>query len=422
MVGSVRNLNVHEYMGQEIMTKYGIPVPSNAVATTPEEAVAAFESADVCGGAGKDIVVKSQILAGGRGLGTFTNGFKGGVHIASSKEQVRDYASKMIGQTLVTKQSGPDGKPVEKVLLSERLYLRRECYFSIMLDRASMGPILIGSAEGGTSIEDLAAESPEKIIKIPVDYLNGLTTAQAEEMATGLGFSGDQHAQCTDIVSKLYKMFVETDSTMLEINPFAETHDGKLMVCDAKINFDDNAEFRQKDIFSLRDTAQEDPREVDAAQYDLNYIGLDGSIGCMVNGAGLAMATMDIITLHGGKPANFLDVGGGATAGQVQKAFEILNADPKVKTIMVNIFGGIMRCDVIAEGIIGAAKELGMKKPIVVRLQGTNVDEARDMIANCGVKMLTANILDDAATKAVKIADIVTQAEEAKLGVSFELL
>ena len=217
-------------------------------------------------------------------------------------------------------------------------------------------------------------------------------------------------------------MFVETDSTMLEINPFAETHDGKLMVCDAKINFDDNAEFRQKDIFALRDTAQEDPREVDAAQYDLNYIGLDGSIGCMVNGAGLAMATMDIITLHGGKPANFLDVGGGATAGQVQKAFEILNADAKVKTIMVNIFGGIMRCDVIAEGIIGAAKELNMKKPIVVRLQGTNVDEAREMIANCGVKMLTANILDDAATKAVKIADIVTQAEEAKLGVSFELL
>lgn len=367
------------------------------------------------------MVIKSQILAGGRGLGTFTNGFKGGVHIATSADQVKEIAGNMLGQTLVTKQSGPEGKPVNLVLLCERLYLRRECYFSIMLDRASKGPILIGSAEGGTSIEELAVESPEKIVKIPVNIMEGLTTEQAAEMATGLGFSGDQHNQCTDIVSKLYKMFAETDATLLEVNPFAETHDGRLMVCDAKLNFDDNAEFRQKEIFARRDKSQEDPREVDAAQYDLNYIGLDGSIGCMVNGAGLAMATMDIITLHGGKPANFLDVGGGATAGQVQKAFEILNADPKVKTILVNIFGGIMRCDVIAEGIIGAVKELGMEKPIVVRLQGTNVDQAREMIETCGVKMLTAHILDDAATKAVKIADIVDQAKAGDLKVSFEI-
>jgi succinyl-CoA synthetase beta subunit len=304
----------------------------------------------------------------------------------------------------------------------ERLYMRREMYLSILLDRASAGPVVVASPKGGTSIEDVAESDPSAIMKMPIDMESGPTAEQAAEIATFLGMSsGKAHDECCELLSNLYRMFKSTDATLIEVNPLAETPEGHVFVCDAKINFDDNAEFRQSDIFAHRDPTQEDAREVEAAKYDLNYIGLDGTIGCMVNGAGLAMATMDIIKLHGGEPANFLDVGGGATEAQVQKAFEILNSDPGVKAILVNIFGGIMRCDVIAQGIINAAAEINLKKPIVLRLQGTNVEEARALIDASGYRMIMADDLDVAARKAVKVADIVQQAEDLSLDVKFEL-
>lgn len=327
----------------------------------------------------------------------------------------------MLGQTLVTKQTGEKGIQVDKVFLMERLYMRREMYFSILMDRESQGPVMVASPAGGTSIEDVAAATPELIFKENIDIMTGPTEEQLTGLATKMGVADSSVPQAADLLHNLYKMFIDVDATLVEINPLAETPDGKVYACDAKINFDDNAEFRQPEIFAMRDKSQEDPREVEASAFDLNYIGLDGNIGCLVNGAGLAMATMDIIKLFGGEPANFLDVGGGATEEQVKKAFEILNSDTQVKSILVNIFGGIMRCDIIAAGIIAAAKELGMKKPIVIRLQGTNVEKARQLIENSGFRMIVANDLDDAAQKACKIADIVTQAEEVSVNVSFEL-
>lgn len=341
--------------------------------------------------------------------------------MCTKPEDAKNFATKMLGETLVTKQTGERGIKVAKVFLMERVYMRREMYFSIFFDRESNGPVMLASPAGGTSIEDVAHATPELIFKEPVDIMTGPTNEQLTRLATNMGLSGASLPRGVELLGNLYKMFVGVDATMVEINPLAETPDGKVFACDAKIGFDDNAAFRQKDIFAKRDKTQEDPREVEASAYDLNYIGLDGNIGCLVNGAGLAMATMDIISLFGGSPANFLDVGGGATEGQVKKAFEILNADPQVKSILVNIFGGIMRCDVIAAGIIAAAKDLGMKKPIVIRLQGTNVEKARALIENSGFRMIVANDLDDAAQKAVKIADIVTQAEEVHVNVSFEL-
>jgi len=299
--------------------------------------------------------------------------------------------------------------------------MRREMYFSILMDRASQGPVMVASPAGGTSIEDVAHATPELIFKENIDITTGPTKEQLTSLATNMGIQGVALPRAIELLGNLYKMFIGVDATLVEINPLAETPEGNVYACDAKINFDDNAFFRQKEIFSKRDKTQEDPREVEASAYDLNYIGLDGNIGCLVNGAGLAMATMDIIQLFGGSPANFLDVGGGATESQVKKAFEILNGDSQVKSILVNIFGGIMRCDVIAAGIIAAAKELGMKKPIVIRLQGTNVEKARQLIENSGFRMIVANDLDDAAQKAVKIADIVSQAEEVHVNVSFEL-
>ena len=325
----------------------------------------------------------------------------------------------MLGQELVTKQA-KDGILCQKVYLMERVYMRREMYLSLMMDRASGGPLLVGSPQGGTSIEDVAKANPSAILTVPIDITQGITSDQCETMATHLGLDGTSRSKAIDLMKHLYEMFISCDCTQLEVNPVAETPQGEVVVCDAKVNFDDNAEFRQSSIYSRRDYSQEDPREVEASKYDLNYIGLDGNIGCMVNGAGLAMSTMDIIQLKGGSPANFLDVGGGANEQQVQKAFEILNADPNVKAILVNIFGGIMRCDVIAVGIINAAKEIGMKKPLVIRLQGTNVEQAKSLIEGCGFRMILADDLEDAAAKAVGVAEIAKQAEALQLGVKFE--
>eukprot|EP00545_Synedropsis_sp_CCMP1620_P009617 CAMPEP_0119015782 /NCGR_PEP_ID=MMETSP1176-20130426/11608_1 /TAXON_ID=265551 /ORGANISM="Synedropsis recta cf, Strain CCMP1620" /LENGTH=380 /DNA_ID=CAMNT_0006969103 /DNA_START=221 /DNA_END=1363 /DNA_ORIENTATION=+ len=376
------------------MKECGVNVPFGIAAHTVADAVkAAQEIGD------DEVVIKSQILAGGRGLGTFTNGMQGGVHIIKTSE-VEEYASKMLGGTLVTKQSGPEGKPVNTVLLAKKMQLNKEFYFAIMMDRASQGPLIIACSEGGTSIEDLAESSPEKIIQVPVDPITGLTDADVEKVVKGLTVSGDPKA-AGDQIRALYNLFMEKDCTMVEVNPLAEDADGNLLAADAKIGFDDNAAFRQKDVFEQRDSTQEDPREVAASEWDLNYIGLDGSIGCMVNGAGLAMATMDIISLHGGSPANFLDVGGSATTPQIKAAFEIVTADPKVKAVLVNIFGGIMKCDIIAEGIIEASRELDLKIPVIVRLEGTNVELGKKLLNESGLKLISASDLDDAAKKAV---------------------
>lgn len=392
----LRFLNVHEYQGGQLMSKFGITVPPGVAAKTLDEVNKAIpQMADEAG----EVVVKSQILAGGRGLGKFMNGLQGGVHIANSAKAA-ELAKQMLGQLLVTKQTGPAGKPVNTLFIAKKMKLKREMYFAILLDRKSAGPMMIGCSEGGTSIEDLAEKYPEKIIKIPVDINEGITDAQALKMVTGLQVTGDLKAAALQI-KRLYEMFVKCDCTMVEVNPLAENLSGELIAADAKIGFDDNAGFRQKEIFAMRDESQEDPREVAAHAFDLNYIGLDGNIGCMVNGAGLAMATMDIIKLNGGAPANFLDVGGNASEQQVVAAFKILTSDKQVKAILVNIFGGIMKCDVIASGIVKAAKEVGVQVPLIVRLEGTNVMEGKQIIKDSGLKIVTADDLDDAAKKAV---------------------
>jgi len=398
-VGAVRHLNLHEYQSAKIMSDSGVNVPFGIPAHTVEEAVAA--AAEI---GDEEVVIKSQILAGGRGLGKFADkdgaeGLQGGVHIIKTSD-VGEYAGRMLGGTLVTKQSGPEGKPVNTVLLAKKMSLAREFYFAIMMDRASGGPLIIACSEGGTSIEDLAESSPEKIIKVPVNPVEGLTDEKAMQVVEGLTASGDKEAAAAQIRA-LYDLFVDHDCTMVEVNPLAEDYDGNLIAADAKIGFDDNAAFRQKAVFEQRDLTQEDPREVAAGKWDLNYIGLDGNIGCMVNGAGLAMSTMDIISLNGGSPANFLDVGGSATTEQVKAAFEIITSDPAVKAILVNIFGGIMKCDIIAQGIIEASRELDLKVPVVVRLEGTNVEMGKKLLEESGLSLITADDLDDAATKAV---------------------
>lgn len=341
--------------------------------------------------------------------------------MVTKEGQASEYAKSMLGEELVTKQA-PNGIICNKVFLMERMYMRREMYLSILMDRGSQGPLMVGSPFGGTSIEDVAASNPDAIFTESIDITKGLQTEQCERMANNLGLEpgSASHTNAIELMKNLYSMFIGCDCTQVEVNPLAETPEGDVVVCDAKVNFDDNAQYRQSTIFEKRDTTQEDSREVEAAKYDLNYIGLDGNIGCMVNGAGLAMSTMDIIQLKGGSPANFLDVGGGANEEQVQKAFEILNADPKVQAILVNIFGGIMRCDVIAVGIINAAKEIGMKKPLVIRLQGTNVDAAKELIEGCGFRMILATDLDDAAEKAVGVAEIAKRAEQLQLGIKFD--
>ncbi|KAM1688057.1 hypothetical protein ACFX15_034997 [Malus domestica] len=394
----LRRLNIHEYQGAELMSKYGVNVPKGVAAGSVDEVKKAIQDAFP---KESELVVKSQVLAGGRGLGTFKNGLKGGVHIVPTN-QVEDIAGKMLGQILVTKQTGPQGKIVSKVYLCQKLSLVNEMYFSIILDRKSAGPLIIACAKGGTSIEDLAEKFPDQIIKVPIDVFTGITDEDAAKVVDGLAPKGADRNSSIDQVKKLYKLFSETDCTLLEINPLAETADNQLVAADAKLNFDDNAAYRQKEIFALRDPSQEDPREVAAAKADLNYIGLDGEIGCMVNGAGLAMATMDIIKLHGGTPANFLDVGGNASENQVVEAFKILTSDEKVKAILVNIFGGIMKCDVIASGIVNAAKLVKLEVPVIVRLEGTNVDQGKRILKESGMALITAEDLDDAADKAVK--------------------
>lgn len=380
------------------MGKYGVNVPKGVAVSSLDEVKKAIQ--DVFPGE-SELVVKSQVLAGGRGLGKFKNGFQGGVHIVKA-DKVEETAGKMLGQILVTKQTGSQGKIVSKVYLCEKLSLVNEMYFAIMLDRTSAGPLIIACKKGGTSIEDLAEKFPDLIIKVPIDVFKGITDEDAAKVVDGLAPKVADRNNSIEQVKKLYKLFCECDCTLLEINPIAETSDKQLVAADAKLNFDDNAAFRQKEIFALRDPTQEDPREVAAAMADLNYIGLDGEIGCMVNGAGLAMATMDIVKLHGGTPANFLDVGGNASEGQVVEAFKILTSDDKVKAILVNIFGGIMKCDVIASGIVNAAKQVALKVPVVVRLEGTNVDQGKRILKESGMALITAEDLDDAAKKAVK--------------------
>lgn len=392
-----RALNVHEYQGAQLMAKFGVNVPVGIAASTPA-AVAAAASELAPRSADNEVVVKSQVLAGGRGLGTFTSGLKGGVHIVKG-DAAQALSEKMLGQTLVTKQTGAAGKPVDTLLIAEKVSLTNEMYFAILLDRASAGPMIIACSEGGTSIEDLAEKYPDRIIKVPVSAQEGITDAQAQQVVDGLQVTTDK-AAAKEQIKALYNMFASCDCTLLEVNPLAETADGRLMAADAKLNFDDNAEYRQKEIFAMRDTSQEDPREVAASEYDLNYIGLDGNIGCMVNGAGLAMATMDIIKMYGGTPANFLDVGGSASEGQIVQAFKILQGDPAVKAIMVNIFGGIMKCDVIAQGIVNGAKEVGLEVPLVVRLEGTNVEAGKQILAGSGLNIIPAADLDDAAQRA----------------------
>ena len=402
----------------EIFRKNGVPVPNTGMAESVADVKTLYK--DLIG-EGNDCVIKAMVLAGGRGLGTFTNGFKGGVHLCTEPGQVEEYAGKMLGSSLVTKQTTAAGMPCSKVMLAERITMVREMYISIMLDRGAGGALFIASPAGGTSIEDVAEATPELIFKVPVDIMTGVTDEQCDYLATSLGFAAGSagHAECKKTMENLYGLFKAQDCTMVEVNPLAETSDGRVLVCDGKINFDDNAEFRQKAVHELRDRSQEDAREVEAAKYDLNYIGLSGSIGCMVNGAGLAMATMDIIKLKGGDPANFLDVGGGATEEQVMKAFELLDADPNVKCIMVNIFGGIMRCDVIAMGIISAVQNIGLKKPVILRMKGTNVEEAKRLVEASGLKLIIDDDLDQAALKSVKVASIITEAEEAGLEVNF---
>ncbi|KAI9599350.1 ATP-grasp domain-containing protein [Syncephalis fuscata] len=395
-----RFLSIHEYLSVRQLEKYGINVPKGQVASTPEET---FKVANELGK--KDLVIKAQVLAGGRGKGTFESGLQGGVKLISSAKEAEQYAEKMLGYKLVTKQTGAAGKVCNKVFVVERKFVDKEYYFAILMDRKSQGPAIVASSEGGVDIEGVARDNPEAIVTLPIDIRKGLQLDQAKALAAKIGFASENQAAAADTFMKLYKLFIEKDATLVEINPLAESLKNSEVVCmDAKLNFDDNADFRQKDIYELRDTTQEDQREVAATKYKLNYIGLDGSIGCLVNGAGLAMATMDIIKLHGGSPANFLDVGGSATVEQVTEAFKIISEDPHVKAILVNIFGGIMRCDVIAEGIITAVNQLNLKIPLVVRLQGTKVDEAKKMISESGLKIYANDDLDVAASKSVELA------------------
>jgi len=412
----VRNLSVHEYVSMSLLKDAGVPTPKFGVATTVEEAKKIAEDLGT-----KDLVVKAQVLAGGRGKGKFKKGGKGGVQLVYSPDEVAEAASGMLNDLLVTKQTGEGGRICNSVMITERKYTRKEFYIAFMNERAFAGPVMIASSEGGVNIEEVAEKNPDAIVKFPISINDGLSEAEAKAAAAKLGFPADRQDEVAKVLVNLYQLFMAKDATMVEINPFAEDSSGEYFCLDAKIRFDDNADFRQKAVFDQRDWTQEDPSEVEAANYNLNYISLDGDIGCMVNGAGLAMATMDIIKLHGGSPANFLDVGGGATATQVKEAFKIITGDPKVNAIMVNIFGGIMRCDVIAEGIIAAAKELNLATPIVVRLQGTNVDEAKVMIGSSGMKILPVDNLDEAARLAVKLSNIVGIARTAHVDVKFEL-
>ena len=392
-------MNIHEYQAKELLQKFGAATPPGKVASTPEEAEQIAREL-----ATNDLVVKAQVHAGGRGKGTFANGFKGGVHLVTSPAEARNVAGQMLGQVLVTHQTGAAGRLVNKVLVAESVEIEREIYFAVLLDRATAAPLIVASTEGGVEIETVAEKSPEKIMREPIDPLAGLQSFQTRKLAKQLGFKSDQIKPAAKLFSALYRTFIESDCSMVEVNPLVVTKKGEVLALDAKFNFDDNALYRHPEVAALRDTAEEDPREVDASKHGLNYIGLDGNIACLVNGAGLAMATMDIIKFYGGSPANFLDVGGGATGEQVTEAFKLLVSDANVKAILVNIFGGIMKCDVIAQGIINAVKAVKLPVPLVVRLEGTNVDAGKKLIAESGLAVIAADDLADAAEKVVKAA------------------
>ena len=385
-------MNLHEYQAKEVFSAYGIPVPTGRVAATPDEAVAAAEALG-----GSIWVVKAQVHAGGRGKA-------GGVKLARDKDAVRAAAAAMLGTRLATKQTGPEGLPVEKVYVESGSAIDREIYLSLTLNREKGRIAMVGSAAGGMDIEEVAEHSPEKITKVDIHPAAGLQPYQRRRMAFALGFKGAQIAEFQKIAMALYDLVMQKDAGLVEVNPLIVTKDGKLVALDAKINIDANAVLRQPALATMRDTSQEDPMELNASEHDLNYVSLDGDIACMVNGAGLAMATMDLIKLHGGTPANFLDVGGGATAERVTAAFNLILSNPKVRAILVNIFGGIVRCDLIAEGVITAVKNVGVKVPVVVRLEGTNAEKAREMLAASGLKVTAAADLTDAAQKAVAAA------------------
>ena len=383
-------MNIHEYQAKQVLGKFGVPVPNGKVAYTPDEAV------KVAGELETGVyVVKAQIHAGGRGKG-------GGVKVVKTKDEVRAEAERMLGMTLVTHQTGPEGKLVRKVYVEEGTAIARELYLSIVVDRASSRISFIASTEGGMDIEEVAAETPEKIISLSVDPAAGISGHHGRRIAYALGLKGDQVKQGVKLIQALYTAFVETDASLVEINPLVVTEAGNLVCLDAKVGFDENALFRHPDLAELRDPDEEDPAEREAKKHDLAYIKLDGAIGCMVNGAGLAMATMDIIKLYGGEPANFLDVGGGASKEKVTEAFKIILSDPNVEAILVNIFGGIMRCDVIAEGVVAAAREVSLSVPLVVRLAGTNVELGKKILEESGLPIVSADDLNDAAEKVVK--------------------
>jgi len=386
-------MKIHEYQGKELLKQYGVPVPRSVVAKTPEEAEQAAKDL------GTDIVVvKAQIHAGGRGKG-------GGVKLAKSPEEARKIAEEMLGMTLVTHQTGAEGREVKTLLIEEGLPIDKEFYLGITLDRVSGRDVFMASSAGGMDIEKVAAETPELILKETIDPAVGLRPFQARQLAFGLGIPNDLTSQAAKFMLLLYDAYVKMDATIVEINPFLLTKDNRLIALDAKVNFDDNAMFRHKDYAELRDLNEEEPLEIEASKFDLNYIKLDGNIGCMVNGAGLAMATMDIIKLAGGEPANFLDVGGGASQERVEQAFKILLADENVKAVLINIFGGIVRCDMVANGVVAAAKNLGISVPIVARLEGTNVEEGKRVLRDSGINILTADGMRDAADKVVSAAN-----------------
>lgn len=387
---------MQEYQSKSILEKHDVTVQKFVVADKVEDAANLSNKLKAA-----EYVVKAQILAGGRGKGVFDSGFKGGVHLTTDPVEAQSLVGKMLNHRLITKQTPKDGIPVHHIMIAESVDILRETYLCILMDREHNGPVIIASPAGGMDIEDVASKTPEQIKTMPVDIFEGVTDSMAESLAEFLLFDGEKKQKAAQEIKNMWKMFLEVDATQLEINPFVETVQGQVVSVDAKIGFDDNAQFRQKEIFELDDTTESDPREVEASKYNLNYIGMDGNIGCLVNGAGLAMATMDIIQLHGGSPANFLDVGGNVQEHQVLQAFKILTSDENVKAILVNVFGGIVNCGTIASGIVNASKTIGLNVPLIVRLEGNNVEAAKKIIADSGLPIQSATDLDNAAQKAV---------------------
>jgi succinyl-CoA synthetase beta subunit len=385
-------MKIHEYQAKAILARHGVPVPRGEIAFNATEA---GDIARRLGGG--TVVVKAQIHAGGRGKG-------GGVKLAKSPDEAESIAKQMIGMTLVTHQTGPEGRVVGRVLIEEGLQMQRELYLSLLIDRAAGKPVMMASAAGGMDIEEVAAKTPEKIVRVYIEPGVGIVPFEARQIGFAIGLDGAQVNKFVKLAAALYQAFVATDAALVEINPLVTTAAGDLLALDAKMNFDDNALYRHTDVRDLRDLSEEDALEIEASKYSLNYIHLDGNIGCMVNGAGLAMATMDIIKLAGGEPANFLDVGGGANAEQIRNAFKILMSDKNVRAVLINIFGGILRCDVLAQGVIAAVKELGVPVPIVIRMEGTNVDEGKRLLRESGMKLTTADSMDEAAKKVVQLA------------------